>query len=70
MKEITFDEFRRQMREKLDAFEVYWAEMAVQHPEHFPLELLPGDWDSQFDYFASEDANPANVPDEEKDPAP
>lgn len=70
MSEITFDEFRRQMREKLDAFEAYWARMAEKNPEHFPMELFPGDWDSQFDDFAIEDANLAIVPDEEKDPAP
>jgi hypothetical protein len=38
-------------RERLVAFEAFWRKGAIDAPQDFPNDMLPGDWSEQFDIF-------------------
>ncbi len=48
---MTFEEFRDQMQEQLDAMSDFWEEGASKDKESFPKDLPFGDWLEQFDMF-------------------
>ena len=51
MNPITFDEFLRQELDRLDAFSRFWSQGMHQQPQHYPAEMLPGDWEEQLSLF-------------------
>jgi hypothetical protein len=58
---MTFEEYIREMRHKLDEFERNWKFKNSLHPKHYPMDMGGGDWDEQFDIFVpqeTEDGGP------------
>ena len=35
-------------RARLDAFAASWRKTNATEPEHFPMEMPPGEWDEQY----------------------
>ena len=48
---MTLEEFLMEERERLVAFEAFWRNGALDAPQDFPNDMLPGDWSEQFDIF-------------------
>ena len=48
---MTLQQWKDEILENLKFFSQYWEEQIEMNPEHFPDDLLLGDWDEQFNSF-------------------
>ena len=46
---MTLYEWKQEQRLDLALFDLYWRDRHEKLPDHYPLEMEPGDWDEQFD---------------------
>ena len=48
---MNIETFLEGERKRLELFKKWWLENHAINPEHFPLEMGSGDWDSQLHFF-------------------
>lgn len=51
---MNFETFLQDEAKRLELFKKWWLENHKTNPEYFPLEMNPGDWDSQYHFFNGE----------------
>ncbi len=50
---MLFEEFITEIEDEVIKFKEYWVKNNQENPEHYPLELMSGDWFEQFMFFSS-----------------
>lgn len=48
---MSLDEFIKAELARLERFLDYWRKQNAQHPDLYPLDIKPGDWDEQLAIF-------------------
>lgn len=48
---ITLEQFYKEEQSRILAFKMWWMKNHHINPEHFPLEMAPGEWDAQIINF-------------------
>ena len=49
--DMTFEEWNQELQGMLKKFHDFWLEMHKSNPDVYPLSMLSGNWDEQFDLF-------------------
>lgn len=52
---MTLEQFYKEEQSRLLAFKMAWLKAHHQNAEHFPIEMLPGEWDEALLMFEGDD---------------
>ena len=45
---MKFTNYIQELKEDVKKFEIFWNENMYKHPDKFPKDMEPGEWDEQF----------------------